>query len=218
VLTHTQHCLDALVQLPPWQKSAHKAQLTFAVLAHDFGKPATTVRAEKNGLLRWMSPGHASRSGPLAQIFLRRIGAPLEFDDHVRALVENHHAHDRANMPLSDAGVRRLALRLAPANIDELTVVMEADGRGRPPLPHQEVDERIEQLRQSAVRLAFQNDRPRPLVLGRHLIALGHRPGPAFKPLLDAAFEAQLDGAFVDESGGVAWLQRHIRQTAGDPA
>jgi tRNA nucleotidyltransferase (CCA-adding enzyme) len=54
--------------------------------------------------------------------------------------------------------------------------------------------------------------------LGRHLIALGHPPGPGFKPLLDAAFEAQLDGAFVDESGGVAWLKRHIRQTAGELA
>jgi tRNA nucleotidyltransferase (CCA-adding enzyme) len=218
VLTHTQCCLDALVQLSQWQTSAHRAQLTCAVLAHDFGKPATTVRAEKNGVLRWTSPGHASASGPLAQNFLRRIGAPLEFDDHVRALVENHHAHDRANMPLSDAAVRRLALRLVPATIHEVTIVMAADGRGRPPLPHEEVDARIEQLRQSAERLAFQNDRPRPLVLGRHLIALGHPPGPGFKPLLDAAFEAQLDGAFVDESGGVAWLKRHIRQTAGELA
>jgi tRNA nucleotidyltransferase (CCA-adding enzyme) len=217
VFMHTQLCLDALVQLPQWQASAQAAPLTFAVLAHDFGKPVTTERVEKNGVLRWTSPGHASRGGPLAQAFLRRIGAPLEFDERVRTLVENHHAHDRANMPLSDTAVRRLALRLTPATIDELAVVMAADARGRPPLPHVEVDERIEQLRQHAESLAFQNDRPRPLVLGRHLIALGHRPGPAFKPLLDAAFEAQLDGEFVDESGGVAWLERYIRQTAGGP-
>ena len=46
---------------------------------------------------------------------------------------------------------------------------------------------------------------------GRHLIGMGRRPGPEFKPLLDAAFEAQLDGAFSDEEGGIAWLQAHTR-------
>ena len=50
---------------------------------------------------------------------------------------------------------------------------------------------------------------PRPIIQGRHLIALGRVPGPAFGPILDAAFEAQLDGAFGDEAGGLAWLRAH---------
>ena len=33
--------------------------------------------------------------------------------------------------------------------------------------------------------------------------------GPDFKPVLNAAFEAQLDGAFSDEEGGLAWLRAH---------
>jgi tRNA nucleotidyltransferase (CCA-adding enzyme) len=53
------------------------------------------------------------------------------------------------------------------------------------------------------------------LVLGRHLVALGHSPGPRFKSILDAAFEAQLDGAFVDEAGGIAWLQRRLQEDDG---
>ena len=40
-------------------------------------------------------------------------------------------------------------------------------------------------------------------------MAIGRKPGPEFKPLLDAAFEAQLDGAFTDEAGAVAWLKAH---------
>ena len=44
---------------------------------------------------------------------------------------------------------------------------------------------------------------------GAILIALGRAPGPAFGPILDAAFEAQLDGAFGDETGGLAWLRAH---------
>jgi hypothetical protein len=50
--------------------------LMFAVLAHDFGKPATTAHAERRGQLRWISPGHEAAGGPLAENFLRRIGAP----------------------------------------------------------------------------------------------------------------------------------------------
>ena len=53
--------------------------------------------------------------------------------------------------------------------------------------------------------------RPGRIIQGRHLVALGRRPGPAFKPILDAAFEAQLDGAFGDEAGGLAWLREHSR-------
>jgi tRNA nucleotidyltransferase (CCA-adding enzyme) len=37
--------------------------------------------------------------------------------------------------------------------------------------------------------------------------------------VLDAAFEAQLDGAFADEAGGLAWLRAHLNlppPTAGN--
>lgn len=216
VFTHTQLCVDALVQLPEWLDSNQRALLTFAVLAHDFGKPATTQHVEKNGRLRWTSPGHASKGGPLAESFLRRIGAPIGFDTPVRALVENHHAHDRANTPFSDAAVRRLALRLVPATIRDLAAVMRADSRGRPPLPSTETDQRIEELVARATSLEFEKRAPRPLLMGRHLIALGHQPGPKFKPLLDEAFEAQLDGAFSDEDGALKWVRSRLQETAGD--
>ena len=216
VFTHTQLCLDALMQLPEWLNSNQRAILTFAVLAHDYGKPATTQHVEKNGRLRWTSPGHAGKGGPLAESFLRRIGAPLGFDTPVRALVENHHAHDRANTPFSDAAVRRLALRLVPATIRDLATVMRADSRGRPPLASTETDLRIDELVARATSLEFEKRAPRPLLMGRHLIALGHQPGPRFKPLLDEAFEAQLDGAFSDEDGALKWVRSRLQETAGD--
>jgi tRNA nucleotidyltransferase (CCA-adding enzyme) len=216
VFTHTQFCLDALVQLPDWKDSKHPAMLTLAVLAHDFGKPGTTQHVEKNGRLRWTSPGHASQGGPLAESFMRRIGAPLSFDAPVRALVENHHAHDRANTPFGDSAVRRLALRLVPATIHDLAAVMRADSRGRPPLPSAETDARIDELVSRATSLEFEKRAPRPILQGRHLIALGHKPGPTFKPVLDQAFEAQLDGAFADEAGAIAWLRTRLQETAGD--
>jgi tRNA nucleotidyltransferase (CCA-adding enzyme) len=214
VFTHTQLCLDALVGLETWQSgdAAHRRLLTLAVLAHDFGKPGTTEHAERRGQLRWISPGHEVAGGPISEGFLRRIGAPLELTAPVGALVVNHLAHQHGQTEFTDASVRRLARRLAPATIDELAVVMLADHAGRPPLISAETLARIEQLRTKAHALALERAAPRPLVLGRHLLALGRKPGPDFKPLLDAAFEAQLDGAFADEAGGVAWLSHRLGQ------
>jgi len=213
VLTHTGHCLDALVRFEGWQAmdAGRRRMVVFAVLAHDFGKAVTTHRAERRGAQRWVSPGHESAGGPLSDNFLRRIGAPLDLDAPVRALVMNHLAHHHGEEgEFTDTQVRRLARRLAPATIDELALVMMADARGRPPLPSGEIFGLIGRLKSKAAELAVESSAPRPLVLGRHMIAMGRRPGPDFKPALDAAFEAQLEGAFSDEAGGLAWLRAHL--------
>jgi tRNA nucleotidyltransferase (CCA-adding enzyme) len=219
VLTHTGHCLDALVGLPEWVASepARRRLLTFAVLAHDFGKPSTTHRAEKRGAIRWVSPGHEPAGGPIAQTFLRRIGAPLELDAPVTALVAHHLVHHHnTDHHYSDSQVRRLARKLAPATIEDLALVMISDSLGRPPLQSPETLELIAALRAKAADLEIQHAAPKPLIQGRHLIALGHSPGPTFKPILDAAFEAQLDGMFTDEPEGIRWLQTHLQGTPGE--
>ncbi len=212
VFDHTGHCLDALAAQPAWRKAASptRRRLMFAVLAHDFGKPATTVRGEKRGRERWLSPGHEAAGAAPARNFLRRLGAPLELDDPVSALVVNHLAHHHGAGGPTDSAVRRLARRLAPATIDELAAVMRADADGRPPLRTPEVHAMIDALTARARALELEASAPRPILLGRHLIAAGLKPGPKFTPLLDAAFEAQLDGAFADEAGAVAWLQPRL--------
>jgi tRNA nucleotidyltransferase (CCA-adding enzyme) len=60
--------------------------------------------------------------------------------------------------------------------------------------------------------LQVQAEAPKPIILGRHLRARGMAPGPDYKPILDAAFEAQLDGAFHDLDGAQAWLDSHVRR------
>ncbi|MGA3007243.1 MAG: polynucleotide adenylyltransferase [Opitutaceae bacterium] len=214
VFTHTQCCLDALVRLAEWQASAapRRCYLMLAVLAHDFGKPSTTARAERHGRLRWTSPGHESAGGPLAENFLARLGAPLDLIGFVRPLVVHHLAHHHGRTEFTDASVRRLARRLAPATIDDLSLVMLADHGGRPPLNPPETRARIAELREHAHALALEAAAPQPLILGRHLIALGFKPGPAFKKIIEACFEAQLDGAFIDEAGGLDFLKTYLRE------
>jgi tRNA nucleotidyltransferase (CCA-adding enzyme) len=221
VFIHTQHCLDALVSLPGWQaaEARHRCLLTLAVLAHDFGKPGTTSRAERRGALRWISPGHEAAGGPLATAFLQRIGAPLELTAPTGALVMHHLAHHHGQQgEFTDSQVRRLARKLAPATIDDLALVMMADSLGRPPLKSPTTLALIEQLRRKAHQLNLESSAPKPIVLGRHLLTLGQPAGPQFKPILEAAFEAQLDGAFSDEAGGTAWLKSHLPPPAGDRA
>ena len=125
-----------------------------------------------------------------------------------------HHLvhHHTTGEPYSDTQVRRLARKLAPATIDDLALVMTADSFGRPPLDSPQTLELIAALRAKAHALELERAAPRPLIQGRHLIALGHKPGPSFKPVLEAAFEAQLDGVFVDEAGGREWLQSYLQR------
>ena len=213
VLTHTAHCCDALTQLPAWRESppARRRILLFAVLAHDFGKPATTAQSEHQGRLRWRSLGHESAGGPIADNFLRHIGAPLSIIEAVRPLVVHHLAHHHGRGDFTDSHVRRLARKLHPATIDDLCAVMTADSLGRPPLDGSDNLALIENLRFRAHALSLRQTPPRPILLGRHLIALGQRPSPQFTAILATAFEAQLDGVFVDEETALIWLSNYLR-------
>jgi tRNA nucleotidyltransferase (CCA-adding enzyme) len=204
--------------LPDWSqaKPEQRRQWMLAVLAHDFGKPATTLKAERKGRERWISPGHEAAGGPPTESFLRRIGAPLDLAPRITPLVLHHLAHHHGTTEFSDSSVRRLARKLVPASIDDLIVVMRADHDGRPPLQSPDSLARIEALSEKARALALQSSGPQPLILGRHLIALGHSPGPGFKSVLEAAFEAQLDGAFTDEPSGQRWLENYLREDPTD--
>ena len=66
----------------------------------------------------------------------------------------------------------------------------------------------IQKLVRCAEALSLKDEAPKPIMLGRHLLSLGLTAGPNFKPLLDSAFEAQMDGMFKDEAGGLVWLKK----------
>jgi tRNA nucleotidyltransferase (CCA-adding enzyme) len=203
VFVHTGHCCDALARLPEWQVSdpTSRAVYMLAVLAHDFGKPATTHAAERDGLRRIVSPGHEEAGGPLAESFLERIHAPRPVRERVLPLVTNHMAHLQT---ISGRMVRRLARRLEPENIEGLCLVITADAFGRPPKP-QWLPHGLLELRAKATELAVQASAPQPILRGRDLVERGWSPGPAMGSLVRAAYEAQLEGQFEDLSGALRW-------------
>ncbi|MGH0033952.1 MAG: CCA tRNA nucleotidyltransferase [Myxococcota bacterium] len=190
VWVHTAMVLDAAVALRTGERAADEA-LGFAALAHDFGKPATTVR--ERGRLR--SPGHDVAGVPRCHAFLERLRAPNDLRGRVATLVRHHLAP--ALLVGQEAGARayrRLARRLAAGGVDAalLERVARADHLGRTTDEARAGvfpagDRFLEEVRALEVER-----RPTPdVVRGRHLLALGLRPGPEFGALLDACRDHQ---------------------------
>jgi tRNA nucleotidyltransferase (CCA-adding enzyme) len=208
VWTHTLHVMDAFARErvgDPWEDLV----VGFACLCHDFGKPATTTREGS----RIRSLGHEAAGEPPTRDFLGRMTRQSALVEEVVPLVQ-HHLKPRQlyDAKASDSAVRRLANKVG--RIDRLARVARADAGGRPPLPPDD-DAAGSWLLARAQALELSNQRPTPLVLGRHLIERGFAPGPEFGPILDRCFEAQLDGAFATLEEGLVYLDRLLRKGGG---
>jgi tRNA nucleotidyltransferase (CCA-adding enzyme) len=109
---------------------------------------------------------------------------------------------------LGDAAIRRLALRVP---LPLLVRVASADFFGRTtPEALRRDDPAGPWLLHKARDLAVADAAPKPILLGRDLQAIGLSSGKHFGALLKEAFEAQLEGAFADHDGAVAWLKARM--------
>jgi tRNA nucleotidyltransferase (CCA-adding enzyme) len=200
VWTHTLHCMDAFA-MKRVGEPREDLVVGYAVLCHDLGKAVTTVMSEG----RWRALGHEEAGVPIAARFMGRLTSEQALIDEIVPHVANHDKPSALFRAQSgDNAVRRLALRVG--RIDRLLRVDLADRQGRPPQVVGDNTEHGAWLMAKAQGLNLDKGVPKPLMLGRHLVARGLRPGKEFKRILDAAFEAQLDGKFTDEAGGGAWL------------
>lgn len=209
---HTGFVCNAMADICLRDKIEHDARLVlmFAALCHDLGKATTTVF--KDG--RWRAPGHDTAGVPIAEKFLLSINAPHWLIDKVKPLVAHHMRH--CSVPddkVSARVIRRLANDLQPATMEEWSRVVEADYSGRPPLPK---GCPVDLWMDLAEELEVFNDAPFPLLMGRHLMDKGMKPGKEFGPVLKAAFEAQLDGVFDDEAGALEWMNRNLAPSGID--
>ena len=96
--------------------------------------------------------------------------------------------------------------------IDRLVRVAQADDRGRPPELSGGTSggADLRWLMETAERLRVAAEAPKPILMGRHLMEMGYRPSRQFGEWLDACFEAQLDGAFTDIDGAIAYFKEHF--------
>jgi tRNA nucleotidyltransferase (CCA-adding enzyme) len=209
---HTGLVLDAAARIAERDRldTDDRAVLLFASLAHDFAKATTTMLREKDGRLRWSAYGHEIDGGPMTRTFLERIGIKSAVVDQVVPLVENHMVASSVGRNPTPRAVRRLAIRLAPASIAQLIRLIEADHSGRPPLPPG-LPEGAARIQAVAGAQAVAEGPQAPLILGRHVLPyFDNRPGRHIGEVTSAAYEAQADGEFSNESEALAWLERYM--------
>lgn len=206
VWVHTLHCMDAFAVRKigdEWEDLV----VGLAVLCHDMGKPATTTH-EADGHIR--SLGHEAEGETPARAFLARLTSHKELIESVIPLVVCHMRPRELMLgKAGDSAVRRLAKKVG--RIDRLARVDEADRWGRPPLVPDDPGGG-QWLLERAEKLSVERGGPQPIILGRHVIAAGLTPGPRFKEILAACFEAQLDGKFTDVEGGKSFLAELLKK------
>jgi len=204
VWVHTLHCLDWFATERTGNVSDDLA-VGFAILCHDLGKPATT----KHEFGRITSRGHEPEGEAPARRFLERLTNQDDLIDDVIPLVLCH-LRPRAlfDAKASDSAVRRLARQVS--RIDRLVRVARADHAGRPPKPFDGFPAGT-WLLERARRLHVEDHAAAPIVMGRHLIEMGVPPGPEMGALLDACYDAQLDGLFSDLAGGLLFAKSRLR-------
>jgi tRNA nucleotidyltransferase (CCA-adding enzyme) len=191
VWTHTLMVIDGARQRTDDLERPGKVALMLAALCHDLGKPATTAFSE--GRIR--SIGHEAAGVPPTVAVLDRLNVHSIDGTDVRrqvlALVAHHltpGAWHKARPGVSDGAFRRLA---AKVDMELLARVAEADCRGRTGAFDCSA---MEWFRQRSRALGVEHQPPPPMVLGRHLLAMGMKPGPEVGRVLAQIYERQLDG------------------------
>ena len=154
--------------------------LAWGALLHDVGKPPTFMRADR---IRFN--GHVEVGVAIAADVCRRFRFSNDETHQVLSLVENHMRFADAQHMKASTLKRFFRLEHFPQHL-ELHRMDCLAGSGF--LQHWEF------LNAKRTELPEEEVRPAPLVTGRELIAAGYRPGPAFRPILQAVEEAQLEG------------------------
>lgn len=184
--THTLKCLDHFAECRQIKEPNEREDLVvgLAILCHEMHRTLLAAVSEADQVER----------------FLSRMTNEASLIAEVKALIANIGVCHAIWFDRSDAALRRLSTKV---NLTRLSRVIGSDGRGL----------EAKWLWDSARRLGILTSKPSPLLQGRHLIALGMKPGPAFKTYLDAAYEAQLDGTITTTQEAIALAEKLLDGT-----
>jgi tRNA nucleotidyltransferase (CCA-adding enzyme) len=176
--------------------------IMLGAVCHDFGKPATT--AFSDGRIR--SIDHEEQGVPPATAFLDRLNVQsidgYDVRRQVLGMVAQHLKPGmwfKAKEEVGDGAFRRLAQKV---DLELLARLAKSDCLGREPgaFNCEAMDWFLERARQ----LGVEHRPPPPILLGRHLLALGLSPGPRVGQILKAVYDRQLDGLVEDLNAAIA--------------
>lgn len=211
VWCHTLHCLDAHAETRTGN-DREDLIVGLAAAAHDMGKWSTTT-ADEHGKIH--AYGHEEAGEEPARTFLARLTGDKDLIESVVALVITHmiptHLYKEATrgggLKQMNRSIRRLSQRV---NLQHLARLVLIDKSGRPPKP--KVSPESVWLLERAAALGTVTKGPEPILLGRHLVMLGLKPGPHFGPILQGAMDRQLDGDILDLDSALEYARVAVAQ------
>jgi poly(A) polymerase len=189
------HTLLMLEKLGP----GTPATLAWAVLLHDVGKPPTFASAEETGD-RIRFDGHAEIGSRMADAICRRLRFSVEDTEQIEALVANH-LRFKDVFQMRPATLKRFA-RL-PGFQEEHLELHRLDCLAS----HGNLDA-YEFVRRFLRETPPEEVRPPRLLTGEDLKAMGFRPGPRFKEILNAVEEGQLEGKLSRREDALEFVRR----------
>jgi len=166
--------------------------LMLGAVCHDLGKPATTKFSD--GRIR--SLDHEEQGVAPAMALLDRLNVHsidgYDVRGQVAGLTAQHlkpGAWYKVRDEVGDGAFRRLA---AKVDLELLARIAKSDCLGRAPgtFDCTAMDWFLDRARQ----LGVEHKPPGPILLGRHLLELGLKPGPRVGEILKAVYEQQMDG------------------------
>ena len=196
VWVHTLQVVDQarsrIDDLPRPQQLA----MMLGAVCHDLGKPATTKFSD--GRIR--SLDHEEQGVAPAMSMLDRLNVHSIDGYDVRAQVAGLTAQHlkpgawyKVRDEVGDGAFRRLA---AKVDLELLARLAKSDCLGREPgtFDCTAMDWFLDRARQ----LGVEHKAPGPILLGRHLLAMGLTPGPRVGEILKAVYEQQMDGTVTN--------------------
>jgi tRNA nucleotidyltransferase (CCA-adding enzyme) len=202
VWVHTLQVIDqARTRVDDLGRGPRLAVMLGAV-CHDLGKPATT--AFLDGRIR--SIDHEEQGVAPATAFLDRLNVhSIDGYDVRRQVLGMTAQHLKPGMwfkvreDVGDGAFRRLAQKV---DLELLARVAKSDCLGRAPGAFN--CEAMDWFLDRARHLGVEHRPPAPILLGRHLLDLGLKPGPRVGEILKAVYEQQLDGRVTDLDSAIA--------------
>jgi tRNA nucleotidyltransferase (CCA-adding enzyme) len=196
VWVHTLQVIDqARTRIDDLARPQQIAVMLGAV-AHDLGKPATTAFID--GRIRSMD--HEEQGVAPASAFLDRLNVRSLEGYDVRKQVLGMTAQHlkpgswyKVRDEVGDGAFRRLAHKV---DLELLARVAKSDCEGRK--PGQFDCTAMDWFLERARALGVEHRPPAPILLGRHLLALGVKPGPRVGEILKAVYDLQMDGSVTN--------------------
>ena len=217
VWIHTNMVVDEAAAIIRREQLDDESAFTvmLAALSHDLGKPLVTAMVD--GV--WRSKNHEEAGEAPTRSFLKTVGVNQTVIEKIVGIVKDHLKptnyylqETEKNQPITDGAIRKLAARIAPATMNELLLVAEADYFGRGQWRHGETREYPERpwLLERAARIDVLNGPAPHVISGKELIDLGIEAGPKMGELIREADRMRDDEGKTKEEV-VEWINEQKR-------